>query len=60
MNTFLKKIPHYGDIIAIPFFFLMTLYFFQIEERNFMENVFMVLCFGAMLADMLFTYLYLG
>jgi hypothetical protein len=58
MSSFIKNLPHYGDILAIPFFFLLTYYFFQIENKNLIEHVLMILCFGAMLIDMLFTYLF--
>jgi hypothetical protein len=58
MKTFLKKLPHYGDIVASPFFFLVFLYFFRMPNKGPIEYVILTFNLGALLADILFTYLY--
>ena len=32
-NNFVKNFSHYGDILAIPFFALLVIYFYNIEEN---------------------------
>ena len=36
-----KNLSHYGDIIAIPFFGLLILYFYNIKQKTFLEYVFL-------------------
>lgn len=54
----LKYIPHYGDIIAIPFFLLGFLYFLSIEERSMVENCLLVFTFFGFVNDIIFTILF--
>jgi len=58
MNSFLKKLPHYGDIVAIPFFFLIFLYFLRMPNKGPIEYFILLFNLGALLADLFFTYLY--
>jgi len=60
MNSLLKKLPHYGDILAIPLFLLTFLYFYSLEEKNILEYFLMVFSLGGFLADVLFTYLFIN
>ena len=55
----LYNICHYGDILAIPFFLLLTIYFYRLEEKTTMEYVFLFFSFTGFVIDMLCTYLFL-
>jgi RsiW-degrading membrane proteinase PrsW (M82 family) len=49
-------LSHWGDIAAIPFFFLLSLYFYQIPYKTPYEWVLFVFCVGGLIADIFFTY----
>lgn len=49
-------LSHIGDIIAIPFFILLTMYFYKIEKKSPLEWTFFLFCIGALIADVFFTY----
>jgi hypothetical protein len=53
-----KNISHIGDIIAIPFFILIVVYFYSIHNRDNIENLILIFSVGALFADILFTYLW--
>lgn len=52
------NLPRIGDTIAIPFFFLIFLYFLRKEERTDEETVYMLFIGGAFIADIYFVFLY--
>lgn len=54
-----NKLAHYGDIIAIPFFIITFIYFFNIENKTYLEYLIMTFIFIALVCDILFSYLYL-
>ncbi len=56
---FIKKSPHYGDILAIPFFGLLVVYFYNIKDKSKME--YLLLCFSVVgfIMDILYTYMFL-
>ena len=56
---FNNKLAHYGDIIAIPFFIITFIYFFNIENKTYLEYLIMTFIFIALVCDILFSYLYL-
>lgn len=58
MNVFLKNLSHYGDILAIPFFALLTIYFYNIENKNPTEYLLLFFGFTGFMADILYTYIY--
>ncbi len=45
-----------GEMIAIPFFFFLILYFLRKEERTDEENVYLAFVSGAFLADVYFVF----
>lgn len=49
-------LSHWGDIAAIPFFFLLSLYFYRIPYKTPYEWVLFVFCVGGLIADIFFTY----
>ena len=54
----IQNLSHYGDILAIPFFGLLVLYFYGIENKTPMEYVLFVFSGLGFLADILYTYLF--
>jgi len=59
-NNFIKKISHYGDILAIPFFALLVIYFYNIEHKTTIEYVLLLFSISGFLLDIFFTYLFLS
>jgi hypothetical protein len=49
---------HYGDMLAIPFFFLLSVYFYEITDKSVLEYVFMVFVMTCFVIDIVFTYMY--
>jgi len=59
MNDTLQKLPHYGDMLAIPFFIWLSIYFIMIEEKTVTEYILMMFSISGAVVDILFTYIYL-
>jgi hypothetical protein len=57
-NNFIKKFSHYGDILAIPFFALLVIYFYNIKNKSMLEYV--LLCFSicGFILDILYSYIF--
>ena len=53
------RISHYGDFLAIPFFALLILYFYQIENKTIVEYVLFYFSIFGFLLDILFSYYFL-
>ena len=58
MNS-IYNISHYGDILAIPFFLLLTVYFYILEDKTTMEYIFLFFSGSGFVLDILYTYLFL-
>ena len=58
LNEIMENLSSYGDILAIPFFLLLTIYFYNIERRSFTENILLLFSIGGLVADILFTILF--
>lgn len=50
---------HLGDIAAIPFFFLLTIYFIHMENKSFFEWILLVFSAIGFVADVIFTYFFI-
>lgn len=59
MNLFFRKASHIGDILAIPFFIALVVYFHNIEHKTFMEYLLGLFCAVALVLDCIFTGFYL-
>lgn len=59
MNKLANKLTHIGDIIAIPFFLLLTIYFYKIENKSNLENILFLFSFACLIIDAIFTYFFL-
>ena len=57
-NNFIKNFSHYGDILAIPFFALLVIYFYNIKNKSILEYV--LLCFSicGFILDILYSYIF--
>ena len=59
MNKFiLNNITNIGDILAIPFFALLTYYFYKKNNKTFFEKILFLFSLSGLIADIFFTYLY--
>jgi hypothetical protein len=54
-----KNISHYGDILAIPFFALLTYYFYTIEHKTTLEYILFYFSMTGFVLDIFYTYLFL-
>lgn len=52
----IKNLNNLGDIIAIPFFFLLTIYFYNIPEKSNFEYILFLFSLSGLIADIYFTY----
>lgn len=59
-NTFIQNFSHYGDILAIPFFALLVIYFYNIKEKSLIEYLLLLFAISGFLLDILYTYIYLS
>ena len=58
LNEIMENLSSYGDILAIPFFLLLTIYFYNIEKRSVTENILLLFSIVGLVADILFTILF--
>jgi len=57
-NITVKNLSHYGDILAIPFFALLMMYFYNIEHKSMIEYLLFSFSVAGFLLDILYTYLF--
>jgi len=50
-----KNIFHYGDILAIPFFALLSIYFYNIKGKTILEYICFLFSISGFILDILFT-----
>ena len=53
-----ENISHYGDILAIPFFLLLVIYFLNMKNKTLLEYILLLFSISGFVLDCLFTYLY--
>lgn len=58
-NNFMKNFSHYGDILAIPFFALLVIYFYNIEDKSTIEYVLLLFSISGFILDIFYTYIFL-
>ncbi len=59
-NNFIKNCSHYGDILAIPFFALLAIYFYNIENKSIIEYVLLCFSISGFIFDIFYTYIFLS
>jgi hypothetical protein len=57
-NSFIKNCSHYGDILAIPFFGLLIIYFYRIKDKTKMEYLLLLFSISGFVFDIFYTYLF--
>jgi hypothetical protein len=55
-----KNVSHYGDVLAIPFFALLVIYFYNIKNKSIMEYVLLYFSICGFVLDILYTYFFLS
>lgn len=55
-NNIVKNSSHYGDILAIPFFALLVIYFYNIDNKSIMEYLLLFFSIFGFILDILYTY----
>jgi len=58
MKININNLSHYGDILAIPFFALLSIYFYNIENRSVLENILFLFSIAGFVLDILYTYIF--
>ena len=58
-NNFIKNVSHYGDILAIQFFALLVIYFYNIENKSTIEYILLLFSISGFILDILYTYIFL-
>ena len=59
-NNFIKNWSHYGDILAIPFFALLVIYFYNIEHKSIIEYLLLYFSISGFILDIIYTYIFLS
>jgi len=59
-NNFIKNCSHYGDILAIPFFALLVIYFYNIKHKTIIEYLLLCFSISGFILDILYTYIFLS
>ena len=54
-----NNLSHIGDILAIPFFALLVVYFYEIDNKNAIEYVLYFFSISGLILDIFFTMNYL-
>jgi hypothetical protein len=57
-NNIIKNVSHYGDILAIPFFLLLVIYFYNIEHKSMLEYVLLCFSISGFVLDIFYTYIF--
>ena len=55
----IEKLVHYGDILAVPCFFISFLYFYNKKNKTLLEIFIMLFLLIGFILDSIFTYNYL-
>ena len=53
-----QNISHYGDVLAIPFFALLMIYFNNIKEKSILEYVLFSFAISGFVLDIIYTYMF--
>ena len=56
--SYRNYLAHWADVIAIPFFLLMIVYFNNISHKTTIESLLFLFSIGGFILDTLFTIIY--
>lgn len=51
----INDLPRRGDILAIPFFLWLVVYFYKKEDKTNEEKILGLFCLGGLIADLFFV-----
>lgn len=57
-NLDITNVSHYGDILAIPFFLLLIIYFYNKKNKNYIEYLLLLFGIGGFILDIFYTYIF--
>jgi hypothetical protein len=52
-------LSHIGDVLAIPFFFWLIVYFYNLPDKTLTEYILMAFSVAGFVMDIIFTWIYL-
>lgn len=55
-----NNLSNYGDILAIPFFALLVIYFYNIVDKSILEYILLYFSISGFVLDSLFTFVFLS
>ena len=58
-NNIRNNLSNYGDILAIPFFALLVIYFYNIKNKSTLEYVLFYFSIAGFVLDILYTIMFL-
>lgn len=56
----IESLFHYGDMLAIPFFVLLSVYFYRIKRKTPFEWLLFIFSLSGVFIDIFFTYVFLN
>ena len=59
MVFYIKHLIHYADMLAIPCFLLLFIYFYEMEDKTPLEYLFLFGSLCGVIIDSVFTYMFL-
>lgn len=57
-KSIINDLCHYGDILAIPFFAWLSIYFYNIENKSIVEYILFLFSIGGFIMDLIYTFIY--
>lgn len=57
-DKIIKDLSHYGDILAIPFFLLLFIYFNSIINKTFIEYILLYFSISGFILDIVYTIIF--
>ena len=60
ISYIIDNLSHFGDILAIPFFAGLVIYFYNIQDKSIIEYILLWFSISGLILDILYTYLFLS
>jgi hypothetical protein len=54
-----SNLSNYGDLLAIPFFLLLVVYFYKKKNRTNFENILFLFAIAGLVLDIFFSFIFL-
>jgi|UniRef100_A0A6C0DVH9 hypothetical protein len=54
-----SNLSNYADLLAIPFFILLVIYFYKKKNRTNIENILFLFAIAGLILDIFFSYIFL-